>query len=130
MNEILQQIATACVPILCALISVGGTYLVTLLRKKTKQLQQQIDNETAAKYVELACDAVTQAVAYTAQTYVDALKKEGAFTKEKQLEAFELAKNKTLQILGDTAVEALYEILNDFDTWMETKIEEMCRIYK
>lgn len=47
MSDTLQQIANACVPILCLLITAGGAYLVALLRKKTAQLQQQVDNETA-----------------------------------------------------------------------------------
>lgn len=130
MNEILQQIATACVPVLCLLLTAGGAYLVALLRKKTAQLQQQVDNDTADKYIGMACEAVTQVVAYTAQTFVDALKAEGAFTKEKQLEAFNDSKDKVLEILGDTAVEALNEIYNDFDLWLDTKIEEACRLYK
>ena len=130
MNETLQQIANACVPVLCLLITAVGAYLVTLFRKKTAQLQQQLDNETAAKYMDMACDAVSQAVAFTAQTYVDVLKKEGAFTKEKQIEAFNKARDKTLQILGDAAVLALSDIYNDFDVWLDTKIEEACRLYK
>lgn len=63
----------------------------------------------------MAVDAVAQAVAYTAQTFADSLKAEGKFTKEKQLEAFEKSKNKTLEILGDTTVAALREIYGDFD---------------
>ena len=130
LQQILQQIANACVPVLCLLITAGGAYIVALIRKKTAQLQQEADNKTAEKYMNMACDAVAQAVTYTAQTFVDALKKEGAFTAEKQLEAFEKAKNKTLQILGDTAVAALGEIYGDFDTWLETKIEQVCREIK
>ena len=75
----------------------------------------------------MAVDAVAQAVAYTAQTFADSLKAEGKFTKEKQLEAFEKSKNKTLEILGDTTVAALREIYGDFDAWLETKIEQVCR---
>ena len=130
MNDILQQLANASLPVLCLLISAGGAYLVALLRKKTAQLQQQLDNETAAKYMDMACDAVSQAVAFTAQTYVDAFKKEDAFTKERQLEAFDKAKAMTLQILGETAIKALNEIYDDFDAWLITKIEEACRLYK
>lgn len=130
MNEALQQIANACIPVLCLLITTGGIYLVTLLRKKTAQIQQQIDNDKATKYMGMASDAVAQAVAFTAQTYVDALKKDGSFTKENQLEAFNKAKAMTFKILGAAAVEALDEIYNDFDAWIDTKIEEACRLYK
>lgn len=130
MNETLQQIANACVPVLCLLITAGGAYVVALLRKKTAQLQQGLDNDEAAKYMTMACDAVAQAVTYTAQTFVDALKSEGVFTKEKQLEAFEKAKSKTLEILGDTAVAALGELYGDFDVWLNTRIEQVCREIK
>lgn len=130
MNETMQQIVSACVPVLCLLITAGGAYLVALLRRETAQLQQELDNNTASKYMNMACDAVAQAVTYTAQTFVDTLKAEGAFTKEKQLEAFEKAKDKALEILGDTAVAALGEIYGDFDVWLETKIEQVCREIK
>lgn len=130
MNETLQQIANACVPVLCLLITAGGAYLVALLRKKTAQVQQELDSDTAAKYMDMACDAVAQAVTHTAQTFVDALKSDGAFTKEKQEEAFEKSKSKALKILGDTVVAALNEIYGDFDLWLDTKIEQVCREIK
>ena len=130
MSETMQQIVSACVPVLCLLITAGGGYLVALLRRETAQLQQELNNNTASKYMTMACDAVAQAVTCTAQTFVDTLKAEGAFTKEKQLEAFEKAKNKALEILGDTAVAALGEIYGDFDVWLETKIEQVCREIK
>lgn len=130
MNETMQQIVSACVPVLCLLITAGGAYLVALLRRETAQLQQELDNNTASKYMTMACDAVAQAVTYTTQTFVDTLKAEGAFTKEKQLEAFKKAKDKALEILGDTAVAALGEIYGDFDVWLETKIEQVCREIK
>ena len=130
MSETMQQIINACVPVLCLLITAGGAYVTALLHKQTAQLQKQLDNDAISKYMDMACDAVTQAVTYTAQTFSDALKSEGAFTKEKQLEAFEKAKNKTLEILGDTAVTALNEIYGDFDVWIDTKIEQVCHEIK
>ena len=130
MNEIMAKIAEAAVPVLCLIITAAGLYVVALLRRRTAQIQQELDNETASKYIDMAYDAVAQAVTFTAQTFVDALKAEGAFTKEKHLEAFETAKNKTLEILGATAVKALGEIYGDFDTWLETRIEQQCRELK
>lgn len=130
MSETLQQILTACVPVLCLLITAGGAYMVALLRRETAQIEKEIGNETVSKYMDMAVDAVAQAVAYTAQTFVDALKAEGKFTKEKQLEAFKKAKEKALEILGDTVVNALNEVYGDFDAWIETKIEQACRTDK
>lgn len=127
MTEFLQQLAAACIPILCLLITAGGAYLIALLRKKTAQLQQEVDNKTANKYIGIASEAVSQAVAFVAQTYVDALKDDNAFSKDRQLEAFTMAKEKVLQILGDTAIDALNEIYGDLDLWLTTKIEQECR---
>ena len=130
MNETMQQIVSACVPVLCLLITAGGAYAVALLRKETARLQKELDNETANKYMDMAVDAVEQAVAFTAQTFVDTLKGSGGFTKEKQREAFQKSKDKALKILGDTTVAALGEIYGDFDAWIETKIEQVCREIK
>lgn len=130
MNEYMQQIANAAIPILCLLIIALGLYLVSLLRNATNKLKEQANSNTADKYMNMACDAVAQAVTYTAQTFVDTLKAEGAFTKEKQLEAFEKAKSKALEILGDTVVAALGQIYGDFDVWLNTKIEQVCREIK
>ena len=130
MNETMQQIMSACVPVLCLLITAGGAYAVALLRRETAKIQQQIDNETASKYMDMAADAVEQAVTFTAQTFVGALKSSGGFTKEKQLEAFKKSKDKALEILGDTTVAALGEIYGDFDAWIDTKIEQVCRDLK
>ncbi len=130
MNGTMQQIVSACVPVLCLLITAGGAYAVALLRRETARLQKEIDNETANKYMDMAVDAVEQAVASTAQTFVDALKSSGGFTKEKQLEAFQKSRDKVLEILGDTAVAALNEIYGDFDAWIDTKIEQVCRDLK
>ncbi|MBO5863419.1 MAG: hypothetical protein J6Q59_04040, partial [Paludibacteraceae bacterium] len=69
MSNILQQIAEACVPVLCLLITAGGAYLVALLRKRTNQIKQELDNDTAAKYIGMAENAVALAVACTAQTF-------------------------------------------------------------
>ena len=46
-------------------------------------------------------------------------------SKEKQLEAFQKARDKALEILGDTTVKALGEIYGDFDAWLDTKIEQV-----
>ena len=127
MNEYMQQIANAATPILCLLITALGLYLVALLRKATAKLKDQAENNTADKYIDMACEAVAQAVMATAQTFVDTLKAEGAFTKEKQLEAFNMAKETALAILGETVVTALNGIYGDFDAWINTRIEAQCR---
>lgn len=120
-----NDIMSACVPILCLLITAGGAYLVALLKRETMKIEKQLDNEMISKYIEMANDAVTQATLYTTQVYVETLKKQGGFTKEKQIEAFNMSKQKALEILGDTAIKALNEIYGDLDAWLNTKIEQV-----
>lgn len=120
-----NDIMSACVPILCLLITAGGAYLVALLKRETMKIEQELNNEMISKYIEMANDAVTQATLYTTQVYVETLKKQGGFTKEKQIEAFNMSKQKALEILGDTAIKALNEIYGDLDAWLNTKIEQV-----
>jgi len=130
MNEVMTQIVTACVPVLCLLITAGGAYAVALIRRGTAKIEKQIDNELASKYIDMASEAVVQAVAYTSQVFADSLKVDGAFTKEKQIEAFNMAKDKALEIISDTSLKAINDVYGDLDAWLDTKIEQACREIK
>lgn len=121
-----NNIVQACIPIICLLITAGGAYLVALLKRETMKIEKQLDNETAAKYIEMANAAVEASVVYVTQTFVETLKSQGAFTKEKQIEAFNMAKKRILEILSETTIEALNEIYGDLDIWLNTAIESVC----
>lgn len=128
--EFLQEIEPVVTPALCIMLLALAAYLVLLLRKASDSMKAEADNHTVNKYIDMAFDAVEKAVKATAQTFVDALKAEGAFTREKQLEAFNKAKETALAILGETAVAALREIYGDFDVWLNSQIETVCREIK
>ena len=130
MNDVLQQVIAATIPVICLVITAGGAYIAALIRRRTELLKEEIDGTTDGKYIDMATEAVIQAVTYVAQTFVDELKKGGNFDKDRQREAFQMAKLKAIKILGDTAVQALNEIYGDFDAWIDTKIEETCREIK
>lgn len=107
---LLQAVATAAVPVCAA-------YLVQFLRRKSKQIGAQTDSLTAKKMLDEATDAVTTAVTVTSQTYVDALKKSGKFTRENQKIALELAVEQARKLLTDEAkdfLSAAYGNLNDY----------------
>lgn len=112
--------------VMVVLIPLAGV----LIKYLSAYLKGQTDNKTIEKYIELAENAVTQAVEYVAQTYVDALKNAGEFTPDAQEKAFETAKQKAIEILGEDAVSMLNVIYGDFNTWIETKIEQHCRALK
>ena len=107
------------IPLLGALT----VYLVTLLKAKTKEITDRIENDKADKYIYMLSNTITKCVTATNQTYVDNLKKENAFTKEAQLKALEMTADAVLAILSDEAKSYLPTIVGDLNTYILTQIE-------
>ena len=116
--------------VLSVAIPVATAYLVSFLKKKSAQTQTQIENDTAKHYLDEITNAVTTAVSATSQTYVDALKKDNAFTKEAQLEALNKAKDTALSILSPAAAQFVSEVYGDLNGFLVAKIEEAVRVQK
>ena len=68
-------------------------------------------------------DTITDCVLATTQTYVEALKKDNAFTKEAQKEAFNLTFNAVMAVLTDDAKKYLAEVYGDLTAYITNKIE-------
>jgi hypothetical protein len=66
---------------------------------------------------------ISDCVVATNQTYVDALKKDNAFTIEAQKEAFKKTYNAVMMVLTDEAKECLTQIYGDLTIYITTKIE-------
>ena len=66
---------------------------------------------------------ITECVLTTTQTYVDSLKKQGAFDAEAQKNAFEETYKNVMLILSTDAVEYLQEAMGDLQTYVYNKIE-------
>ena len=107
------------IPLLGALT----VYLVTLLKAKTKEITDKIENDKADKYIYMLSDTITKCVIATNQTYVNNLKKENAFSKEAQLKALEMTADAVLAILSDEAKSYLPTIVGDLNTYIFTQIE-------
>ena len=107
------------IPLLGALT----VYIVTLLKAKTKEITDKIENDKADKYIYMLSNTITKCVTATNQTYVDNLKKENAFTKEAQLKALEMTADAVLAILSDEAKAYLPTIVGDLNTYIFTQIE-------
>jgi hypothetical protein len=75
-------------------------------------------------------NTVTNCVIATNQTYVEALKKNNAFTAEAQKEAFNLTYNAVMAILTEDAKEYLAEIYGDVAAYITNKIEAEVNISK
>lgn len=117
LTTLVQVVVIPAIPVLV-------TYLVKYLKAKAEQTTTKINNELVRTYLQEATDAVLQAVTYTAQTYVDTLKKQGKFDKEAQQKAFNTAKDIALKLLTDEAKQMIEDLYGDLMLWLETKIEQ------
>ena len=120
---LLEAIATAAIPVCAA-------FLVQFLRKKSEQIGAQIDNMELKELLAEVTDAVSTAVTYTSQTYVDALKKEGIFDVEAQKIALETSLNMAISLLSESARSALATIYGNLDDYLVSKIEAEVRNQK
>jgi len=123
LTTLVQVVVIPAIPVLV-------TYLVKYLKAKADQTTTKINNELIRAYLQEATDAVLQAVTYTAQTYVDTLKKQGKFDKEAQHTAFNTAKDIALKLLTDEAKQMIEDLYGDLMLWLETKIEQTVKEQK
>ena len=117
---LLYQILEVCV---IPLLGILTAYFVKYINVKSLEIQHKVDNDNADKYIAMVADTISACVIATNQTYVDALKKQNAFTAEAQKEAFNLTYNAVMNILTEDAKKYLTEIYGDVTTYITNKIE-------
>ena len=117
---LLYEILQVCV---IPLLGVLTAYIVKYINVKSGEIQNKVENDTADKYIAMLADTITACVIATNQTYVEALKKENAFTAEAQKEAFNQTFNAVMAVLTDEAKEYLAAIYGDLTAYITTKIE-------
>ncbi len=118
--NILQQIFELCIIPLLAIITRS---LVIYISTKKDELKNKTDNELAKKYLDLLNDTIANCVIATNQTYVEALKKENAFTADAQKAAFEKTYQAVIATLSEEAQKYLPEVVGDLQTYITQKIE-------
>lgn len=129
-NEFIEYILPVLGTALSALLSALLGYLVSYINKKKDALIEQVDSDIADKYIQKISETITDCVIATNQTYVEALKKEGAFTKEAQEEAFNRTLNNVLVILGKDCIDYLKTITSDVEAYLKNKIEAEVNLNK
>lgn len=118
--QMISEIINVCViPLLGVLV----TYLVKFINAKSKELEEQVDNETAKKYVNMLTKTITDCVIATNQTYVESLKAQGKFDAEAQKIAFNMTLSAVQDLLTAEAKTYLAEIYGDLDAYITTQIE-------
>lgn len=127
MQEVLLTILQAVITVAVPIITVA---VCSFLKTKAQEAASKTDNSTVAKYITEVATAVTTAVTYTSQTYVDKLKASGTFTPENQKEALQTALETAISILSVEAQEFLTEAYGDLNAYLTTKIEAEVRDQK
>ena len=75
-------------------------------------------------------DTITDCVIATTQTYVDSLKKQGAFDAEAQKAAFKMTYEAVIKLLTDEATEYLNAAVGDLNLYITQKIEAEVNLNK
>lgn len=119
-SELITQIFEVClIPLLAFLTK----YFIDFLKAKRDETKTKIENETAKKYIDMVTDTITRCVIATNQTYVDTLKKQGAFDAEAQKIAFSKTLLSVQAILTDETKNYIRELTGDLDTYLIQLIE-------
>lgn len=127
MIELLQQIFEVCI---VPLLGVLTAYAITLVKKKTEEVNTKISDETLKKYTDMLSQTIQDCVIATNQTYVNSLKEKNAFTKEAQIEAFNQTYRKVMSIITDEAKKQLITVYGDLNVYIATKIEAEVNLNK
>lgn len=98
--------------------------LIWGITEAVKYLKSKSKNEQLNYIVDLAGIITKDAVYSTNQKYVEAIKKQGNFTKEAHNEAFKLAKDEIMKTLGDGGQVLLKQAVDDVNTFLKNKIEK------
>lgn len=118
-NYMVPVVGTALGTLLSALFA----YLIVYINKKKQALLENSNNEIEKKYIEKISKTITDCVIATNQTFVETLKKENAFTKEAQEEAFQKTITNVMSILNEDCIEYLESITSDITVYLRNKIE-------
>ena len=109
--------------VIIPLLGVGTLYLVSLIKAKKKEIEENLESEKAKEYLTILEDTITSCVIATTQTYVDSLKKQGKFDAEAQKTALKKTFNAVMGILTIDARECLEKVVGDLNTYVLNRIE-------
>lgn len=112
------------------LLGIATVYLVFLIKAKINELKFKKDNDLFNKYLSMLENTITDCVIATTQTYVDSLKKQGAFDADAQKVAFTKTYTNVMKILTEDAKEYLEQALGDLESYVYNKIESEVALNK
>ena len=125
--ELIAQIFEVCI---IPLLGVLTAFFVKWVNVKSAEIADIRKNETEKKYINMLNNTISDCVIATTQTYVDALKKQGAFDAEAQKVAFTMTYEAVVKLLTDEATEYLNEAVGDLNLYITQKIESEVNLNK
>ncbi len=127
MNEFLSTLLQA---VIIAAVPVCAGAIIKGVQTGARYLAAKSESEIAKKYLTDVADAISTAVAYTSQTYVDGLKVSGKFTKENQEEALQMAVDKAATLMTAEARAFLEKAYGDLNAYLVSRVEAEVRVQK
>lgn len=116
MEVIVKSLLSLLVTLLC--------YAVTVITGKLSSLiKQKVQDKKISSALERVNQSVSDAVKYTAQTFVNDLKEKGEFTEEQKRLAFNTALEKAKAVLGEEVKSTITNFIGDIDEIIKVKIE-------
>lgn len=125
--ELLYKLVEVC---LIPLLGILTTYAVKFIKIKGDEIAVKLNNEKANKYITLVSQTITDCVIATNQTYVEALKKDNAFSADAQKAAFQMTYDAVMAVLTDDAKDYIVAIYGDLSAYISTKIEAEVNLNK
>ena len=126
-TELLTQIFEVCI---LPLLGILTTFFVKWVNARIGEISDNRKNETEKKYLDMLNNTISDCVIATTQTYVDALKKQGAFDAEAQKVAFTMTYEAVIKLLTDEAQVYLNEAVGDLNLYITQKIESEVNLNK
>ena len=122
-QQLLYLVATGILPVLTV-------YIVTLLKTEIKKKSTQLEDEQIKKYIDYAVEVMGTIVIEVNQVFVDELKRQNCFTEEAAIQAKDMAVEKCKQLISDNARKAIEIMYNDYEAFLNSKIEELVNANK
>lgn len=126
-HELITQIFEVCI---IPLLGILTAFFVKWVNAKSADLASKSKNDLEAKYITMLNNTISDCVIATTQTYVDTLKKQGAFDAEAQKAAFTMTYESVIKLLTDEATDYLNEAIGDLNLYITQKIEAEVNLNK
>lgn len=126
-NDLVLQIFEVCI---IPLLGILTAFFVKWVNAKSADLASKSKNDLEAKYITMLNNTISDCVIATTQTYVDALKKQGAFDAEAQKVAFTMTYESVIKMLTEEATDYLNEAIGDLNLYITQKIEAEVNLNK